>query len=68
LAPLREKSLSVLFNSRPAGGSYSRGMKMDKHHKHHAKGEQGKRQLVEQKSALTPAKTAFLYFRFLKYP
>jgi hypothetical protein len=39
-------------------------MKMDDRRKHHAKGEQGNRQVVEQKGALTSEKTGYLQFQF----
>jgi hypothetical protein len=58
------KSLAALFESRPAGGTYLGGMKMGNHRKHHAKGEQGNRQIVEQKGALTSEKTGYLQIRF----
>jgi hypothetical protein len=44
------------------------GVKMDNNRKHHAKGEQGNRQIVEQKSALTIEETGYLHFRFLERP
>jgi hypothetical protein len=73
----RNRRRENCFESRPAGGTYlpeatwqdQHGeMKMNNRFQHHAKGEQGNRQIGEQKSALTIEKTGYLQFRFWKRP